>query len=198
MHVVAGSFLFGITLAAAVGPIALLIVRAGLEQGFSTALRCALGAASADLLFAGIAFTAGAAALARLEALRAPIELVGACLLVLLGAWLAFTALRHPPRGAAPRRGFGYGSTLALTLVNPLTILFFVSFASQLDFDSRGALIAAAVFAIFAGSLCVQLALAATGAFLRRRIGDPRLVRALNVASGLGIAAFGMRGLLSS
>lgn len=200
MHTLLTSFLFGFTLAVAIGPIALLILRAGLEQGLGTALRCAFGAASADLLFALIAFLAGAAALARLEAYRELIELTGAVALLALGVWLAVTAWRHGSGAGArlpPAVPFGFRSTLALTLVNPLTIVLFVSFASQLDSGMRGALLIGAALAVFAGSLVVQLVLAGAGAFLHRSIRSPRTLRALNLVSGLGIAAFGVRGLVA-
>ena len=58
------SFLFGMTLAAAVGPIALLIVNCGISRGFRAAFAAGCGAAVADLLSAMLAFIAGAQLLA--------------------------------------------------------------------------------------------------------------------------------------
>ena len=61
------SFLFGVTLAAAVGPIALLIVNYGISRGFRAAFAAGCGAAVADLLYAMLAFVAGAQLLVWLE-----------------------------------------------------------------------------------------------------------------------------------
>lgn len=198
MQAYTGAFVFGLTLAIAIGPIALLILRAGLEHGFAVAARCGLGAASADLLYALAAFGAGAFLLPRLEAWRSEIELGGALLLIALGLGLAVSSWRAA-RGAAAAEGspgrLGYLSTFALTLVNPLTIVLFASFASQLGLEARGGAVLDAALAIFTGSLVVQLALAAMGALLHRGIRDRRVIAGLNLASGLGIAAFGLRGL---
>jgi threonine/homoserine/homoserine lactone efflux protein len=206
-------FLFGVTIAIAIGPIALLIVRAGIERGFGTAARCGLGAASADLIFAMLAFGAGAAVMRRLETHRAVIESVAAIVLIALGLALAAAAVKrhlesrslahapdarvqiHEPRTEPVTRGYGYFPTLGLTLVNPLTIVFFASFAGQLGIEARPGAVVASAAAIFLGSLVVQLAFAAFGALLHRSIRDRRTLLALNVASGLGIAAFGFAGL---
>ncbi len=55
----AKSFLFGVTMASAVGPIALLILSHGLRDGFKPAAAAGLGAALADLTYASIAFALG-------------------------------------------------------------------------------------------------------------------------------------------
>ena len=63
-------FLFGVTMASAVGPIALLILSYGLRDGFKPAAAAGLGAALADLTYAGIAFALGSALLWRSRATR--------------------------------------------------------------------------------------------------------------------------------
>lgn len=195
-----GAFLFGVTVAIAIGPIALLILRAGVERGFAAGARSGLGAATADLIYAIVAFSAGATLVTLLEAHRPTIEATGGCLLIALGMWIAVCALREPSDAsarAAPLR-YGFGATFALTLVNPLTIVIFASFASQVGLAGRAWEIGALAFAVFLGSLVVQLALAAFGAVLHRNIRDHRALAALNLLSGLGIAAFGIHGLLRS
>ena len=54
------AFLFGAIVAAAIGPIALLIFEIGSRQGFAAGAYAGLGAALADCLFALAAFLAGA------------------------------------------------------------------------------------------------------------------------------------------
>lgn len=194
------AFLFGVTVAIAIGPIALLILKAGVERGFAAGARCGLGAAMADLIYAIVAFSVGTTLVRLLEAHRPVIEAIGACLLIALGLWIAVSALRGPGEVSArlaPLR-YGFGTTFALTLVNPLTIVIFTSFASQIGLAGSAGEVGALAFALFLGSLVVQLALAALGAVLHRSIRDHRVLSALNLLSGLGIAAFGIHGLLRS
>jgi len=61
-----------------------------------------------------------------------------------------------------------------LTMINPLTV-FFTTFATQLP-----------------------VRIAAGGATLSRYISRPAWIRAINVASGIAIAAFGLIGLLEN
>jgi threonine/homoserine/homoserine lactone efflux protein len=195
-------FLFGMTLAAAVGPIALLIINTGLSRGLSAALAAGLGAATADLLFALLAFTVGAMLLPSLQAYREELQWVSALVLVLLGLWMILSALRargDALRAAAPARASGpFLSTLLLTMVNPLTIILFAGFATQQlgVGDSPQSPVFLAI-ALFLGSLTVQSALALGGAALARVITDNRARLWLNGLSGGAIAIFGIRGLLT-
>ena len=82
-----------------------------------------------------------------------------------------------------------------LTLANPLTILLFIGFSGQMTVAGGVAGIAAGALFLFLGSLIVQASYATLGALLQRWLTSPRLVRAFNTASGLGVAAFGVYGL---
>ena len=112
--------------------------------------------------------------------------------------WLALGALRPPgeteQRGPAWRPGFS--ATFLLTLANPLTIILFAGFSAQLSLSASlsNALYFAAF--IFAGSLPVQACYALFGASLRKASPDRRIMRAFNLASSLGIIAFGMHGIV--
>jgi threonine/homoserine/homoserine lactone efflux protein len=53
------SFLFGITIAIAVGPITLLIVNNSINCGISNGIRSGAAAATADFTYALVAFLAG-------------------------------------------------------------------------------------------------------------------------------------------
>lgn len=195
-----GAFLFGVTLAIAIGPIALLIIRAGIERGFAAAARCGLGAATADLLYALLAFSAGAALLPRLTRSRGTIELAASLVLVALGLWLAAQGLRPAQPGGDPAPWTlrpGFLSTLSLTLLNPLTVLLFAGLTAQLGLAGDALEVLGYALAVFSGSLVVQLALGAFGALLHLTVRSPRALATLNVASGLAIAAFGVRGLLA-
>src|SRR5690349_2533509 len=69
------AMLFGLAVAAPVGPIALLLVHTGVNHRLSAALRAALGVAAADLTYAVIAFTLGAALTSALSAHRRELQL---------------------------------------------------------------------------------------------------------------------------
>ena len=103
--------------------------------------------------------------------------------------------LQGAPAERTHVRRIGFRGTFLLTLANPLTIALFTAFSGQLALSARwsGALYFAAF--IFAGSLPVQACYALFGAAARRLAPDPRVVRALNAASGVGIALFGVYGL---
>jgi threonine/homoserine/homoserine lactone efflux protein len=196
------SFLFGLTLAAAVGPIALLIVNYGLSQGFRTAFAAGCGAAVADLLYAMLAFIAGSQIVAWLAERQDGFRRISGLALVLLGLWMLWRSWApgdadKPVAGAATagtdaQRPFL--TTLLLTVVNPLTVLVFVGFAGQLPLG--GSLRAAVVLAlaVFAGSLMVQTVFALGGAALARVLSNSRWQRLLNGLSGLAIVAFGIHG----
>jgi threonine/homoserine/homoserine lactone efflux protein len=188
---------FGATVAAAIGPIALLIIHNGMRHGLAAALASATGVATADFVYALAAFTGGSRLAGLLAREQRIFAVAAAAALVGLGLWLAQGAL-HPqgaPAQGTHARRIGFRGTFLLTLANPLTIALFAGFSGQLAFSARwsDALYFAAF--IFAGSLPVQACYALFGAAAGRLAPDPRLVRALNAASGTGIALFGVYGL---
>jgi threonine/homoserine/homoserine lactone efflux protein len=196
----AKSFLFGVTMAAAVGPIALLIVSYGVRDGFRPAAAAGLGAALADLAYAGVAFALGSLLLSALARHAAGFKLASALTLVLFGAWLTRRALRALPAAAPPVQATGVATplvtTFALTLVNPLTMVLFAAFSAQLPAVKSAQAIGAAAFALFLGSLAVQLVWAAGGSVVARFLSHAAALRAVNVASGIAIAGFGVAGVV--
>ena len=192
------ALLFGATVAAAIGPIALLVIHIGMRHGFRAALASATGVAAADFVYALAAFAAGSGLAAVLERDRQALALAAGATLIGVGLWLAWGAL-HPQgtsaAGADPRR-IGFRGTFLLTLANPLTIVLFAGFSGQIALWARwtDALYFAAF--IFAGSLPVQACYALLGAAVRRFTPDARTMRALNFASSLGIVSFGTYGLI--
>lgn len=192
------SLLFGLTVALAIGPIALLIVNYGVTRGFAAAARSAFGAGLADFTYAIVAFVAGDLLVARLQAHRTVFEIVAACILLLFGIYMLASALRaQRPVGAAPATGTRNElvTTYGLTLFNPLTLIAFAGFAGQLPLAGSTARALVLAAAVFIGSILVQLALAAAGAQLGRWLRSAAALKLLNVASGLGILAFGLIGL---
>lgn len=190
----AEAFLFGLTIAIAVGPIALLIINASINRGLRAGLSCGAAAASADFSFALLTFTVGSTALILLEAWRAQIAVAAAALLFALGAWLIWQAWRSRQQccTAAVAAGPGFFATYLLTLANPLTILFFAAWMGTRRAEVTIADSILLALAVFTGSLLVQTLLATGGSVLRPLLARPATLFAANVASGLGIMAFGV------
>ncbi len=197
------AFIFGLSLAVAIGPIALLIVHNGVNHGLSLAVRSAFGAATADFSYALLAFTVGGGLLAMLVSYARIIRSISALLLIAIGAWLAWRALRpHAPVSAngMRRRGSssGFWMTLGLTLSNPLTLVIFMSFAAQLSPGGDSFEAPYYSLCVFIGSLLVQLVLALLGASIGKWLANARVIAVLNFASGSAIVAFGVRGLIAA
>lgn len=183
--------ILGFTIAAAVGPIALLIIRRTLSSGWTTA--SGLGVATADGIYGAIAAFGLTAISAPLVALADPLGLAGGAVLVYLGIR---TVVAKPPdhAAAAPtsRRGLAgaYASILGLTLTNPMTILLFVSIVVNMGMSGEPATILVTV-GFFVGSITWWLTLVSAVAALRMRI-TGRLLHAVTVASGALIVLYGV------
>src|SRR6476646_5546852 len=115
-------FVLGFTIAAAVGPISLLIMRRTVAGGQLYGLVSGLGVATADATYGAIAaFGLGALTDALVNA-RQVLGLVGGVFLL----WLAWQTIRSTPTEAATvssrRRGYlgAYLSILGLTMANPM------------------------------------------------------------------------------
>jgi threonine/homoserine/homoserine lactone efflux protein len=198
------AFVFGITLAVAIGPIAILIINRGLVYGFRSGLMSGVGAALADFTYALVAFTAGSVLVGYLHVNHVYFSWVASAALMLFGVWMLAMSLRKPADKVnailgKPHRGdFGYlTSTYLLTIVNPLTIVVFVGFSGQLitPVFTMWQVVSLSL-AIFLGSLLIQAVLASVGATMGRYVKSPAVIRMLNLASSLCIIGFGVAGLL--
>lgn len=186
------AFLFGMTLAIAIGPIALLIMNTAITHGYRAGFSCALGATMADFSFALAAFTGASILLPLLQAHRHGLQVLAALVLMLFALFMAHSSWRRRQAESpaiSQRRHFF--STYALTVVNPLTIVAFAGLAAQLNTVAsiQQALMLAASAA--AGSGVVALLMAVMAASLGRVIAGSDWLRRLNLLSALGIFLFG-------
>ena len=184
--------LAGLAVALPLGAISVLLLHEAFAHGLRIAASAAFGVALVDLVYAAAAVVAGAAITKVLAGHERAVRLVGAAVLVVV----ALRGLRAVLRPGAPavaatvwhgdRAGPGAAATFArfigLTLVNPLTAVYFTVLASGLRASSPGA---AASFAlgVFAGSLAWQLALVSLGSLAGERL--PAGVRV-----GAGVAGY--------
>jgi len=190
----------GYGVAVPVGAIAILIMGLAARTSFAVGAAAALGVATADGLYAAVAVVGGAALAGVIAPVAGPLRWVAAAVLLALAAHTAASAVRHhrdPDRAAARSRdGLGtprraYAGILALTLLNPMTVVYFAALVvGRRAADAlTGAGAAAFVAGAFLASASWQLLIASGGSLVGRLLTGPRgrLVTAL--ASSLLIAA---------
>jgi threonine/homoserine/homoserine lactone efflux protein len=193
-------FVLGLTIAAAVGPISLLVIRRTLAEGRVVGLASGFGVATADGTYGAIAaFGLGAITQALVDA-RHVLGLVGGLFLLWL-AWKTARAEPHDPAVVRTRRGGlagAYLSILGLTLTNPMTILSFGALFAGLGVASGRAGDAALVtLGVLLGSGAWWVVLTSVVSVLRTRI-TTAWIRRINVASGFAIGAFAVVAIWSA
>lgn len=196
LALLAKAALIGLSIAAPVGPIALLIVQRTLGEGLAVGLACGLGTAVADALYAVLAAFGLVAASGLLDSLAWWLGLAGALFLAYLGLRILLSrpALRAAEARPAAGRGRLLGAfltTLLLTLSNPLTVVSFLAVFASLGVAASGAPGAATtvVAGVLLGSLAYQWSLALAAGLLRRWLAAGLLVW-INRASGLFLLGF--------
>jgi threonine/homoserine/homoserine lactone efflux protein len=190
----------GFGIAVPVGAIALLIIDTGMRCGFRQAAAAGAGAAAADLLYAVVAALGGAVVAAWLAGIGRTLALAGGALLVGLGLWGLRSALRptREQNSSAPGSSAAAWPTflrfLGLTLVNPMTVVYFAALIAGTAASSRWSAVDFALFVAGAGaaSLCWQTLLAAFG-HCARHVLSTRARVALSVLGNLVVCALGLR-----
>ena len=194
-------FILGFTIAAAVGPISLLVIRRTIAQGRRYGLVSGFGVATADATYGAIAAFGLAAITDVLVNARVALGLAGG--VFLLG--LAWQTIRSSPTEAATpaptgRRGYAgaYLSILALTMANPMTILSFGALFAGLGVTTGatgGA--ASVVVGVLLGSATWWVVLTTVVGRLRGRMTSSWIQR-INIGSGVLIGAFALVAIASA
>lgn len=191
-------FLIGVVVAAQVGPVTLLVVRTVLRGGRAIAVGLAMASAVAaiDLLYAAVGL-AGVGRALEGDVATTVFGLASAAILITIGLRTTWTGLRarigleDEAEVVAPARAFV--TAVAATALNPLTIaLWTVSFPAAAPHSASRSLASAVVLllGVGLGSLLWYSAFSTAIALVRRRVGN-RLLRLVDVLSGLGLAGFG-------
>jgi arginine exporter protein ArgO len=175
------SFLIGLVagfgIAIPVGAIAVLIVQVGMRCGFRCAASAGAGAATADLLYAILAVAGGAALTVTIDAIGRPFRIGSAAILACIAILGLVRSARPTELIDTPlpgRREFSltYAKFLGLTIVNPLTVIYFVAVVLGLDLVGDFTLGQATAFVAgaFSASLAWQTLLAGIGAAAGRHL----------------------------
>ncbi len=209
--------LLGLAIAAPVGPIGILCIRRALVAGPWVGVASGLGAATADGCYGAIAALGLTAISGAMIAYRWPLQIVGGLFLIYLGvttarqggATVAPDSALDSASNSVPGSGGNsaagaalaphalaqaYGSTLALTLTNPATILTFgaifvgMGFGTVAETARQGIPL---VVGVFLGSALWWLFLSWGVSRLRSRL-TPRRLGWLNRIAGASLATFGL------
>jgi arginine exporter protein ArgO len=167
----------GYGIAIPVGPVAVLIIELGVRRGLRTAAAAGLGAASADAAYALLAVLAGATIAAALEPLAPALKAIAVVVLVAIALRGLYLAVYHArigvPTGAVlpVDAGRTYVRFLAITLLNPTTILYFGALIlGRPDLGAGPPERAAFIVGAAIASASWQLLLAGLGALAHRRL----------------------------
>ncbi|KQV25848.1 LysE family transporter [Yonghaparkia sp. Root332] len=214
--------LAGYAIAIPVGAIAALLITLGAQHGARTAAGGALGAATVDGVYATVAVIAGAAVAPLIALIEEPLRWISVAVLVVLAIMIALPGLRRartpatpPPGEADARLGSGARTTTGtrrttavrlfltvggLTLVNPVTVVYFAALVGSSTLAAGASWGARAVFvlAAFAASLSWQLLLTTAGALVGRALTGPIGARVTALAGGGIILVLALRAALGA
>ncbi|NJC70550.1 LysE family transporter [Planosporangium thailandense] len=189
----------GYGIAVPVGAIAVLIIGLTARTSLRVGAAAALGVATADGLYALVAVVGGAALARLIVPIATPMRWLAAAVLAGIAIRTAVGAVRHhrDPDSAPPARSGlatparAYGGLLGLTLLNPMTIVYFGALVlGRQTADAPGAS-GGALFLLgaFLASASWQLLLAVGGSLVGRALAGPRGRLATALASSLLIVA---------
>ena len=190
----------GFTIAAAVGPITLLVIRRTIDHGGLYGFASGLGVATADATYGGIAAFGLTAVTALLVSGHTLLGLVGGVVIAVLGVR---TMLSRPtgPVTAAERPGMAgaFASIYALTMTNPLTIVLYAGVFAGIGLVAGSSFVDAAILtlAVWVGSTLWWVVLCSIVAWVRGRVSTTALLW-VNRISGAALVAFGVLAVWSA
>lgn len=206
--VLVAGLLAGYGIALPVGAVGAYLVALTARTSLRTGVFAALGVATADGVYALVAVWGGAALAAALRPVTLPLRRGSAVVLIALAVRGTITAIRRHRRGpddapagqAASGAARAYLGLWAMTMMNPLTVLYFMALVLG---QQRAGTVARAdqavfVLAVFVASASWQLSLAGGGAFLGRVLTGSRGQLITAMASSVLIGGLALRLLIAA
>jgi threonine/homoserine/homoserine lactone efflux protein len=194
------ALIIGFTIAAAVGPISLLVVRRTVSHGTLYGYVSGLGVAMADMSYGAVAAFGLTAVTAVLVSARVALGVIGGLVIVYLG----YRTIRSVPgevarETARPGLPGAFLSIYGLTMTNPLTILLFAGVFAGLGLGTGTSLVDAAVLtlSVGAGSALWWTLLTPIVGWARERV-SARILLWINRASGVALVGFGAIAVVSA
>jgi threonine/homoserine/homoserine lactone efflux protein len=193
----------GFLVAAPVGPVAVMCIQRTLLDGRISGYATGLGAAIADTVFGAFAVFSVALVETFLSDHRPAVQFIGS--VVLIGLGLRTILVRHSRKTEEAKMApidhlsllQSTGSAFIVTIVNPITILAFISIFAAIRISATiDGLLGSwtVVLGVMIGALAWWWLLASIASILRHRFTE-RGLRWLNAVSGAVILGFGVYGL---
>lgn len=194
--------IYGLLVAAPVGPIGILCIKRSIVQGRTSGIVSGLGAASADLIYGMIGALGISGLAAFLSGYKAWIQLIGACILIVIGfnMYRSSAATDHGERPRPTSLLRSYLSAFLMTLSNPMTILLFIGIISSAGLvagHGSPVRIIALLVGIFLGSALWWVLLCTLSGSVRDRL-RPSGMRWVNRISGVAIMALAIVSIFQS
>ncbi|VEP13050.1 Lysine exporter protein (LYSE/YGGA) [Hyella patelloides LEGE 07179] len=193
-------WIFGLAIAAPVGPIGVLCIRQTLAYGWFRGFICGLGAATADAIYGCIAGFGLTFITDFLLEQKIWLRLIGGIFLCYLGVKTFLTRIKTDDAQVKNANMVGlYTSTLLLTLTNPATILTFAAiFSGMGSIATQGNYVSSVILVtgIFFGSGFWWLLLSMSMILVKAKLALTNL-KWINRISGVVIIVFGLIALVS-
>jgi threonine/homoserine/homoserine lactone efflux protein len=184
----------GFTIAAAVGPITLLVIRRTIDHGGIYGFASGLGVATADASYAAVAAFGLTAITSVLVSGHLLLGVVGGAIIAFMG----YRTMVSRPSVAAPdaeRPGLvgAFASIYALTMTNPLTIVLYAGVFAGIGLVAGSSFVDAGVITLSAwlGSTLWWVLLCSVVGWVRGRV-SPRAMLWVNRISGAALVVFGI------
>jgi threonine/homoserine/homoserine lactone efflux protein len=208
IHVLSAGFLMGLAAAAPMGPVNMLAIRRGVIGGWRHTLACGIGSVTGDLILFSLVLLGGHYIFSDLSdpTLQTVLAAFGVIVLLPLGIYFLVRAVKDPLRAFASARKRWNETTVpehlvaevadatALTILNPLTIIYWVGVTSNwLPFAHSvlgSSAIGWGIVMVTAGLASWFAALVVVVRFIPSRIG-PIFFRLVNGVLGLILLGFG-------
>jgi threonine/homoserine/homoserine lactone efflux protein len=186
--------IIGLTLAVPVGPISLVCIHRTVANGRLHGILSGLGVATADSLYALVAFLGLTAVSGLIISNQSVFRFLAGIALILIG----IKVFRSVPAAVSTADGEtsylqDYLSLFAVTAANPFTIIFFITILPGFGVVAHGTTLLAAVpfvAGIFFGSALWWIVLCGSLGSVRSRL-STAVLRQINLISGILIALFG-------
>ena len=190
-----GGIIVGLMIAMPVGPVNILCIHRTIEAGWRSGVISGLGAATADMLYGGVAGFSITLVVQFVVREQFWIRFLGGILLVILGISYFFKQ-PEPLSAQTQERANAYSdlrSTFLLTLTNPTTVLSFLALLAALGMGNQRQwwLTVFLVVGIFSGSMAWWIVLSSIVNHFRGRFND-RILQSMNRFAGLAIGGFGV------
>lgn len=186
--------IIGLTLAVPVGPLSLICIHRTVANGRLHGIVSGLGIATADSFYAAVVFFGLTAVSGLIIGHQVLFRLMAGIVFIYIG----IRVFRSIPAAVSPGDGQepylrDYLSLLAITIANPLTLIFFITILPGFGVVAQGTELTAAlpfVAGVFLGSVVWWIILCGSVGSVRSRLSTGNLHR-INRISGILITCFG-------